>query len=217
MMTNGLIGRLLGEEEISAKTASEPLSQLRDPTLDERASLYLRAVHGKQDFGSEAYSDARNRILNAMATDIAVQLGNDLPDTSETLHALSRRPYEYGYTAARAAYPDERLMVAAMATPRYAEMASARYMNEEDFAAAAPEPEITFPRRQPVKFSLRTLGTLSIMVCAAAVIAGAGTLLFFRNEDLSLAWFAQPQQSVQNGGCYPILRVEGRVPDACDS
>ena len=82
MMTNGLIGRLLGEEEISAKTASEPLGQLRDPTLDERASLYLRAVHGKQDFGSEAYSDARNRILNAMATDIAVQLGNDLPDIS---------------------------------------------------------------------------------------------------------------------------------------
>ena len=108
MMTNGLIGRLLGEEEISAKTASEPLSQLRDPTtLDERASLYLRAVHGKQDFGSEAYSDARNRILNAMATDIAVQLGNGLPDTSEALPALSRRPYEYGYTAARAAYPDD--------------------------------------------------------------------------------------------------------------
>jgi hypothetical protein len=70
MMTKGLIGRLLGEEEISAKTASEPLSQLRDPTLDERASLYLRAVHGKQDFGSEAYSDARNRILNAMAAEL---------------------------------------------------------------------------------------------------------------------------------------------------
>ena len=139
MMTNGLIGRLLGEEEISAKTASEPLGQLRDPTLDERTSLYLRAVHGKQDFGSEAYSDARNRILNAMATDIAVQLGNDLP-------------------AARAPYPDESLMVAAMATPHYAEMASARYMNEEDFATAAPE--ITPPRRPPVKFSLRTIGSL---------------------------------------------------------
>ena len=195
-MTKGLIGRLLGDEEISSKTASEPLSQLRDPTLDERASLYLRAVHGKQDFGSEAYSDARNRILNAMATDTAVQLGNDLPDTSETLHPLSRRPYEYGYTAARAAYSDEPLMAAAMATPRYAEMASPRYMNEEDFAAAAPNSQkITPPRRQPFKFSLRTIGTLSIIVCAAALIAGAGTLLFFRNENSSLAWFAQPQQS----------------------
>jgi hypothetical protein len=39
MMTEGLIGRLLGEEEISAKTAPEPFSQLRDPTLDERVSV----------------------------------------------------------------------------------------------------------------------------------------------------------------------------------
>ena len=156
---------------------------------------YLRAINGKRDFGHAEYSDARNRILNAMATDIAVQLGNDLPDTPETpanhdetqwLHQHSRRPYEYGYTAARAAYPDESHALPAMAD-----------MYEEDFAAAAPEPEITPPRRPPIKFSLRTIGTLSIMVCAAALIAGAGTLLFFRNEDSSLAWFAQPQQSAK--------------------
>ena len=79
--------------------------------------------------------------------------------------------------------------------PIMREMASARYMNEEDFATAAPE--ITPPRRPPVKFSLRTIGTLGIMVCAAALIAGAGTLLFFRNEDSSLAWFAQPRQSAK--------------------
>ena len=70
-------------------------------------------------------------------------------------------------------------------------------MYEEDFAAAAPEPEITPPRRPPFKFSLRTIGTLSIIVCAAALIAGAGTLLFFRNGESSLAWFAQPQQSAK--------------------
>ena len=103
-MTKGLIGRLLGEEEISAKTAPEPLSQLRDPTLDERVSLYLRAVHGKQDFGSEEYSDARNRILNAMAADVAVKLGNDLPDIS----GMPVDP-EYGVTAAKTdVYPAAR-------------------------------------------------------------------------------------------------------------
>jgi hypothetical protein len=48
--------------------------------------------------------------------------------------------------------------------------------------------------RPPFKFSLRTIATLSIIVCAAALIAGAGTLLFFRNDESSLAWFAQPQQ-----------------------
>ena len=102
-----------------------------------------------------------------------------------------------------------------MATPHYAEMASARYMNEEDFATAAPE--ITPPRRPPVKFSPRTIGTLGIMVCAAALIAGAGTLLFFRNEDFVFSLVRPAPTVSQNGGCYPILRVEGRVAGACDS
>jgi hypothetical protein len=105
-------------------------------------------------------------------------------------HPLSRRPYESLPAMAESRYAE-------MATPRHMYMARPRHMYEEDFAAAAPEPEITPPRRPPIKFSLRTIGTLSIMVCAAALIAGAGTLLFFRNEDSSLAWFAQPQQSAK--------------------
>ena len=203
-MNKGLIGRLLSleAEELPPDAARESADQLRTPTLDERARLYLRAVHGKQDFGSEAYSKARNRILNAMATDIAVKL--EIPDSSETpvdhdetqwLNALSRRPYEYGYTRASAADADESTIAAAMASPRYVGMASPRSMYEEDFAA--PEPEISPRRRQPFKFSLRTIGKLSVMVCAAALIAGAGTLLFFRNDESSLAWFAQPQQSAK--------------------
>jgi hypothetical protein len=51
MMTKGLIGRLLVEEEISAKTSPEPLRQMRDPTLDERVActcvqLMERAILG---------------------------------------------------------------------------------------------------------------------------------------------------------------------------
>jgi hypothetical protein len=204
MMNKGLIGRLLSleAEELPPDAARESADQLRTPTLDERARLYLRAVHGKQDFGSEAYSKARNRILNAMATDIAVKF--EIPDSSETpvdhdetqwLNALSRRPYEYRYTRASAANADESTIAAAMASPRYVGMASPRRMYEEDFAA--PEPEISPRRRQPFKLSLRTIGTLSIMVCAAAVIAGAGTLLFSRNDESSLAWFALPQRSAK--------------------
>jgi hypothetical protein len=108
MMSKGLIGRLLSleAEELPPDAARESAAQLRTPTLDERANLYLRAVHGKQDFGSEDYSKARNRILNAMATDIAVKLGINPPDTSETpvdddetqrLHALSGRRSEYAF------------------------------------------------------------------------------------------------------------------------
>jgi hypothetical protein len=38
---------------------------------------------------------------------------------------------------------------------------------------------------------------LSIVVCAAAGIAGAGTLLLSRNSVSSLPWYAQPQQSTE--------------------
>jgi tetratricopeptide (TPR) repeat protein len=44
------------------------------PTLDERATLYLRAVHGNRDFTEEERSNARNVLLNSMATEIAAQV-----------------------------------------------------------------------------------------------------------------------------------------------
>ena len=210
-MTKGLIGRLLGDEEISAKTAPEPLSQLPDPALDERVSLYLRAIHGKRDFEHAEYSDARNRVLNAMAANVAVKLGNDLPDIS----GMPVDP-EYGVTAAKTdVYPAARaaspgvyrtaralmphfsdisarpLLAAPPRAYRAATAAPLRHIHmadEEHFAAAAPE--IIPPRRPPVKFSIRTMGALSIMVCAAAVIAGAGTMLFPRNDVSSSGWFA---------------------------
>jgi hypothetical protein len=48
-----------------------------------------------------------------------------------------------------------------------------------------------------VRRSLRPIGVLSIVVCAAAGIAGAGTLLLSRNSVSSLPWYAQPQQSAE--------------------
>jgi hypothetical protein len=53
-------------EEESASNPREPLSELRMPALDERARLYLRAVHGRRNFTNEEYSEARNLILDAM-------------------------------------------------------------------------------------------------------------------------------------------------------
>ena len=44
------------------------------PTLDERATLYLRAIHGNRDFTEEERSNARNVLLNSMAAEIAAQV-----------------------------------------------------------------------------------------------------------------------------------------------
>src|SRR6202011_4418719 len=40
------------------------------PTLDTRVEMYLRAMHNG-DAGAQNYTDARERILTAMATDLA--------------------------------------------------------------------------------------------------------------------------------------------------
>jgi Trypsin len=61
-----------------ALEANEGQSNVRDdvlpvPTLDERVSLYLRAIHGNRNFTEEERSNARNVLLNSMAAEIAAQ------------------------------------------------------------------------------------------------------------------------------------------------
>src|SRR5215472_2548004 len=44
------------------------------PTLDERVSLYLRAIHGNREFTEEERSNARNALLDSLAAEIAAQV-----------------------------------------------------------------------------------------------------------------------------------------------
>ena len=44
------------------------------PTLDERVTLYLRAIHGNREFTEEERSNARNALLDSMAAEIAAQV-----------------------------------------------------------------------------------------------------------------------------------------------
>src|SRR6516164_9591179 len=58
------------------------------PTLDERVSLYLRAVHGNREFTEEERSNARDVLLNSMAAEITAQVQPEVTE-SRPLH-----PYE---------------------------------------------------------------------------------------------------------------------------
>jgi SPOR domain len=58
------------------------------PTLDERVSLYLRAVHGNREFTEEERSNARNALLDSMAAEIAAQVQ---PEVTEP---RPQHPYE---------------------------------------------------------------------------------------------------------------------------
>jgi hypothetical protein len=66
------------------------LNQLRLPTLDERVSLYLNAVHGRRDFTNEEYTDARNLLLNRMAADISTESEASLPEPSKIERATAQ-------------------------------------------------------------------------------------------------------------------------------
>jgi hypothetical protein len=61
-----------------ALEANEGQANVRDdvlpvPTLDERVSLYLRAVHGNREFTDQERSNARDVLLTSMAAEIAGQ------------------------------------------------------------------------------------------------------------------------------------------------
>jgi len=71
-------GRVVGAlavkaDDHAASSAREAPDQVLFPTLDERANLYLRAVHGDRDFTRQELRSARTLILEAMAADIAAR------------------------------------------------------------------------------------------------------------------------------------------------
>src|SRR4051812_25186885 len=93
-MFKGRISRVFDlepEEKGSSANARGSSGQLCLPTLDERVTLYLRAVYGKSDFTRQEYSEARKLILNAMAADFAAKSG--VPGGGS--HELGRGPKAY--------------------------------------------------------------------------------------------------------------------------
>jgi hypothetical protein len=84
-----------------ALEANEGQANVRDdvlpvPTLQERVSLYLRAVHGDREFTDPERSNARDVLLNSMAAQIASAEGQKSPIEPQVTGPLP--PY---YEAAR--------------------------------------------------------------------------------------------------------------------
>jgi hypothetical protein len=84
-MKRGQLGRVFAfdAEKRSESNVSMPSDSLRVPTVDERAELYLRAVHGARKYSSEEMAEARGRMLDALAADLATRSGLALPDELE--------------------------------------------------------------------------------------------------------------------------------------
>ncbi len=86
-----------------ALEANERQANVRDdvlpvPTLDERVSLYLRAVHGNREFTEEERSNARNALLDSMAAEITAQVQ---PEVTEPRHLHPYAPTQYWQSVQR--------------------------------------------------------------------------------------------------------------------
>ena len=66
--------------EANERQASIRNDVLPAPTLDERVSLYLRAVHGNREFTEEQRSNARDVLLKSMVAEIAAQSAEQNPE-----------------------------------------------------------------------------------------------------------------------------------------
>jgi hypothetical protein len=196
------IDRLLSpeaEEQMSG-AARESLGKLRLPTLDERVRLYLRAVYGKHDFGNEAYSVARNHILDGMAADIVAKSEMNLPEESripgsmqdanpnDTLRDVLRHQASEHSPLLSAREPfgcptDLRKYTRAEFAERVERTAppvtlACAYVPSEFEEAAAATQKIS-PSRRPA----RMLVMLAASICAVAVIGGSATLFLLRDSN----------------------------------
>jgi hypothetical protein len=82
------------------------------PTLDERVSLYLRAVHGNRQFTDKERSNARNALLDSMAAEITAQVQ---PEVTEPWHL---HPYEAPTRYRQSVRRKERIRVVPIARRR---------------------------------------------------------------------------------------------------
>jgi Anti-sigma factor NepR len=184
-----------------SSSARESARELRLPTLDERVDLYSRAVRGEHDLADEAYSVVRNRILDAMAADIAIKAGIDLS-----------KELEYP-TIPKAANMNETGQQSDLFENRRYRSASTRSLPSEPFEVAAFEASADFlahlpvaartsiaglaqalevePRRSARRIEPRRRPALKLAIAASlcAVLIGGSTALFlFRNSNSATDW-----------------------------
>jgi hypothetical protein len=100
-----------------ALEANEGHANFRDdvlpvPTLDERVSLYLRAVHGNREFTDQERSNARDVLLDSMAAEIAAQVQ---PEVTEPRHL---HPYEVAAQYSQSVQHKEAIRVVPIARRR---------------------------------------------------------------------------------------------------
>jgi hypothetical protein len=167
-------------------------NQLRAPTVDERAALYLRAVHEKHDFTNEEHSRARDLILDAMAADIISKIK---PSRLESVP--DRRPLQ-PHLPLKGMEPDAPISgiwlsdsvdggnFQAAVAPREFYQVSDQFGKSAESTLARVE--FTLPRQRAVAASAFKRAKRSLSICGAMAIAAA--IASFLITAVPTSWFA---------------------------
>jgi hypothetical protein len=175
MMTRARLASIfaLDATEESAGTANDSSNQWRAPTVDERAALYLRAVHEKHDFTKEEYSHARELMLDAMAADITAKL--QVPEEL-TLQDPS------GYTMSEGSWPALSTSLFAADRLSAAEIRCAPPVEESVAAAAAA---LRMSKSAPSRRRVGTFWSSGIAAGVALVLVAVVPVLWFATDQSS--------------------------------
>jgi TPR repeat protein len=215
VMSKGWISHLLGlrAEELSSSAAQESASELRLPTLDERVSLYSRAMREQHDLRGEPFSNVRGRILDAMAADIAMKAGIPLPKELE--HPGLPQDANLGESGWQPDLLEDRLLYApasARPLPSKPLELNAPFEHSADYArahaysdtyarlahaSAALEFEDDVAVAQKVESRRRPALKLAMLAASlsAVVIGGSMALLLSRNSNFPTDWSGMGQKS----------------------
>jgi hypothetical protein len=159
----------LGAIKERLDAANEASNQLRAPTVDERASLYLRAVNEKSDFTTEEHSRARELILDAMAAEIIAKSKVSLPEELTLSKQVSDADLQ--------------------------ELASRKIVSLA--AATTPSADAMSSPSQiaPFRLTSRKLATRKRFIFAAAIAAVAACFLFI---VIPTYWFTANPTSIES-------------------
>lgn len=177
----------------------ESSNQLPVPTIDERAALYLRAIHAKHDFTEEEYSEARNLILDAMSADIASKMKvSNLPESvtpyriAASFDASSEDTIEHQFQPHPLSPIETGGSSIRPVSPRAASALQAPYelsdQPDKSVELSLAQLQAAPPRRPSVKSPAWKSSKRSMSICAAAAIAAS--VVFFLVLAIPTSWFA---------------------------
>src|SRR5215831_9443213 len=181
-----------------ALEANEGQANVRDdvlpvPTLDERVTLYLRAIHGNREFTDQERSNARDALLDSMAAEITAQVQPEVTEP-QPLHPYEA-PTQYWQSVPRR----ETIRVVSIARRRTSVLALTatlglvlivaggtlgyRWTNpyiEEEVSEPSQQDRVPLPTTSPRSLSTRPIPSEQHVVQIASQRSEADVLAVFR-------------------------------------